>query len=263
MHNDTHVHPIVRKLREESGNCFLYGCVTLVVLAVLGGLISFIVVRNLAGQVREKYTEPTPAVLPTSDLPATEIQALIGRVDDYVKKLRAGDPLGTLTLTQNEVNALLQNHPDLKEDFGSIVYLTLDDGSATGQMSLPLDWLPLFGGRYFNGSATFDFEVTRGRAELYLTGATVKGEEVPDQYMIGISTENLAQEWQRDHEDVRTLLDKIESMEIVSGTVVLTPKNLAEPALVPIVEGDAPAETPAAPEDAPAEPAEDPAPPAN
>lgn len=265
MHTHSRVHALSRKLREESGNCFLYGCVTLVVLTILGGLIAFLVARNFASQVREKYTEPTAAALPTSSLPAGEIQTLITRVDEYVAKLRAGDPLGTLTLTQDEVNALLQNHPDLKEDFGSIVYLTLGDGSATGQMSLPLDWLPMFGGRYFNGSATFDFEVSRGRPELYITGATVKGEEVPEQYMVGFGSENLAQTWQRDHEDVRTLLENIESVVIVSSTVVITPKNLAEPALVPILEeGGAPAEAPSAPEDAPAgDPAGEPAPPAN
>lgn len=232
MHTDTKLQAITRRIREERGNCFLYGCVTLVILAILGGLISFLVVRNFARQVREKYTEPTAATLPTADLSPEATQALIARVDDYVHKLRAGEPLGTLTLTEDEVNALLQNHPDLKEDFGSIVYLTLGDGSATGQMSVPLDWLPMFGGRYFNGSATFDFEVNRGRVELYITGATVKGEPVPDEFMVGVRSENLATDWQRNNQDGRTLLEKLDSVKIESGKIVLTPANLAT--LVPI-----------------------------
>lgn len=242
---------LMQRLREEHGNCFLYGCVTLVVLAILGGLISFLVVRNFAGQVREKYTEPTAAVLPTADLSPDATQALITKVDEYFDKLRADEALGILTLTESELNALLQNHPDLKEDFGSIVYLELGDGSATGQMSVPLDWLPWFGGRFFNGTATFDFEVEGGRAELYITGATVKGEPVPDQYMVGMRTENLATNWQREHRDVQAMLEKIDSVKIVAGTVVITPANLTE--MIPI--DAAPAETPA--EEAPTAPGED------
>lgn len=250
----TQQNALLRKLREERGNCFLYGCVTIVVLAILGGLISFLVFRSFARQVREKYTEPTAAALPTADLPAADTQALIVRVDDYVKKLRAGEALGTLVLTQNEVNALLQNHPDLKEDFGSIVYLTLGDDNVTGQMSIPLDWLPMMSGRYFNGSATFDVEVKNGRAEVYLSGATVKGEVVPEQYIVGVRSENLATEWQNKHNDAHTLLEKIESVKVESGTVIITPVNLIPlTTVVPPAAGDSTA-TPPAEEPKPTEP---------
>ncbi len=255
----TQQNALLRKLHEERGNCFLYGCVTVVVLAILGGLISFLVFRSFARQVREKYTEPTAAALPTADLPAAETEALIARVDEYVKRLRADEQLGTLVLTQNEVNALLQNHPDLKEDFGSIVYLTLGDDNVTGQMSIPLDWLPLMSGRFFNGTATFDVEVKRGRAEVYLTGATVKGEVVPEQYIVGVRSENLATDWQREHKDARTLLEKIESVKIESGTVIITPMNLIP--LTPVVPSAA--ETPTAEEPAASPPAESAPPPAN
>lgn len=266
MHKHPYVHTIARKFREESGNCFLYGCVTLVILGILGGLISFIVFRNFARQVRDKYTEITAATLPTSGLSATDAQALIARVDDYTAKLRAGEPLGTLTLTQDELNALLQNHPDVKEDFGDKVYFTLGDSDATGQMSISLDWLPMFSGRYFNGTATFEFEVSGGRVELYLTGATVKGEPVPDEFIVTVRSENLAADWLRNDPDARALVDKIDTIKIQAGTVVITPKNLVEPVLAPI--GDTPAETPAPSEDAPAEAAEaaepaEAAPPAN
>jgi hypothetical protein len=271
MRDNMTLQAITRKLREDAGNCFLYGCVTLVVLGILAGLASFLVVRNFAREMREKYTEAAPAELPTADLPAAATEALIARVDEYFKKLRAGEPLGTLTLTENEVNALLQNHPDLKEDFGNLVYLTLGTGTATGQMSVPLDWLPMFSGRYFNGTATFDFEVSGGRVELYLTGATVKGEPVPEQFIVAFRSENMAADWMRNDADARTLMEKIDTVKIDSGTVVITPVNVFDQTLVPIPDNapgaeTAPAEEPAATEEEsipPTETQEEAAPPAN
>ena len=249
MHNTRSIHTLWPRIREERGNCFLYGCVTLVVLALLGGLIAFIVGRNFIREVREKYTEATPVEIPTIDMPADQIQALIKRVDDYARDLRADKPLPVLTLTEQEVNALLQNHPDLKDIYGGLVYLTLEDGGVTGKLSVALDWFPGMKGRYFNGAATFEVSLQNDDPDIYLKSATFKGEQVPDQYLVQMREQDFADHWDHDP-DARTLLRKIESVKLEKGKITFTPKA-KDDAAAPAPDAAAGAQKPA--EQAPAE----------
>lgn len=220
--------PLVPDLREDRGNCFLYGCVTLVILALLGGLVAFLTFRYAIQQIRENYTEAEPVALPTVDMPQDRIDSLIERVDQYVADLRAGDDLAPITLTEQEINALLQNHPDLKETFGDHMYVTLtDDGTVKAQMSLPLDWFPMMGGRYFNGDATFEVGLENGRFTVFLESASVKGEEVPQQQIQQIRNTNLAEDWYNDPE-TRELIESVQSLEFEDNAVTVIPKNLAE-----------------------------------
>ncbi len=215
------------RLRENRGNCFLYGCVTLVILALLGGLVAFLTFRYAIQQLREKYTESEPVELPTVDMPQDRIDSLIDRVDQYVEDLRAGKELAPITLTESEINALLQNHADLKEAFGDHMYLTLtDDGTVKAEMSLPLDWFPMMGGRFFNGNATFDVGLDNGRFTVFLESASVEGEEVPQQQLQQIRNTNLAEDWYDDPE-ARELIESIQSIEFKDNAVTVTPVNRA------------------------------------
>jgi hypothetical protein len=223
--------PFVRRLiRDERGNCFLYGCVTLVILALLGGLIVFLSIRYVARELREKYTEEAPVELPTVDLPQSEIDALVERINQYAEDLRDGKPLEPITVTQDDINALLQNHPDLKEMYGDHMYVTLGDSKITAQMSLPLEWLPLFRNRYFNGTATFDVGFLGGKFQIYLDTASVKGEDVPRDQLRPYRRENFGDVWE-ENQDARSLIDKIESVTVKESGVTVVPVNKASAAL--------------------------------
>ncbi len=218
-----------RDLREERGNCFLYGCVTLVVLALLGGLVVFLTLRYAMQQAKEKYTEAAPIELPTVNMPQAEIDALIQRVDQYAKDLREGTSLEPITLTETDLNALLQNHPDLKEDYGDRMYLTLGDNTITAQMSIALDWLPLFRSRFFNGTATFDVGFAGGRPQIYLNSASVKGEDVPLSQVQELRRENFGDAWS-DDPDARSLMERIDTIAVTKDGITITPSESAAPA---------------------------------
>jgi len=237
-----------RDLSEERGNCFLYGCVTLVILALLGGLVLFLTLRYAMTQFRDRFTEATPVELPTVDMPQGDIDALIKKIDAYSNDLRGGKALEPITLTQDDLNALLQNHPDLKETFGDHMYVTLGDSTITTQMSFPLDKLPfpvpMMGGRYFNGIATFDVGFVGQRAQVFLRSASVKGEEVPLSQVQEMRGTNFAEEWSK-QPDPRSLMDKVESIKVSEDGITITPVNKAQAA-----GESAPADA-AAPETAP------------
>lgn len=237
-----------RDLFEERGNCFLYGCVTLVILGLLGGLVAFLGLRYAMQQAREKYTEEVPIELPTVDMAQGDVDALVSRVDAYAKDLRDGKPLEPMTLSEDDLNALLQHHPDLKATYGDHMYVTLGDNTITAQMSLPLDWLPLFRNRFFNGTATFDVGFISGRPQIYLNSASVKGEEVPLEQVRELRRTNFGDEWSNDA-DARSLMDKVDTISVTKDGVTITPANKpgAEAAPVETTPTDLPQE------DAPAE----------
>ena len=125
------------------------------------------------------------------------------------------------------MNALFQHHPELTH-FAGRVYITIDeDDVLTGQVSVPLDFFPGLGGRYFNGSATFDAAIDQGKFTVFVESATLKGEPVPENFMEGLRGENLAKDL-HSRPDTKELIDKIETLEIKDGTISITPVNLKE-----------------------------------
>ena len=96
-----------------------------------------------------------------------------------------------------------------------------------GQVRVPLDIFPGFGGRYFNGSATFDVGLKNGRFSVFVIAATLKGEPVPESFIQGIRSENLAGEI-HDDPDFEELVDKLDSIVVADGVITITPANLKE-----------------------------------
>lgn len=215
-----------RQLKRNDGNCFLWGCATVTLVLVLGSIVAFLTVRYGIQQLREQYTDDAPVELPVVEINEEDLAALIARTDAFEQGLRDDEPLDPLTLTQDEINALFQNHADL-EKFAGRVYVTIENDELTGQVSAPLDIFPGFDGRYFNGSATFDVGLENGRFSVFVKSATLKGEPVPESFIQGIRNENLAA---RIHEDPdsKELIDKLHSIVIAEGAVTITPAKLKE-----------------------------------
>ncbi len=217
------------QIRRNEGNCFIWGCATLVLVFILGSIVAFFTVRYGIQQLREKYTDDAPMDLPVVGMPQDDLDALIERVDTFSQGLRDDEPVERLVLTQDELNALFQHHPEFTELAGR-VYVTIDeDDILNGQVSVPLDGLPGFGGRYFNGSATFDVAIEEGRFTVFVDSATLKGEPVPEDFMEAIRGQNLAEGVQSDDE-IRELIDKVAKLEVKDGLITITPVKLKEAA---------------------------------
>ena len=204
---------------KSSNSCCFYGCLFMflfVVLVVVGGGLSGY--WWIKGQVN-RYTADAPADLPTVDLPEEELAEIQGRVDDFKEKIEAGETPEDLVLTADEINALITKNDDLK----GRVYVTIENGEVSGDVSLPVDSLPGGKGRYFNASATFDVSLENGVLIVTLADAEVKGERIPQQYIDGISKENLAKDAYKDPEAAATLR-RIESLSIEGDKIILKPR---------------------------------------
>jgi len=209
--------PVTEK--KSSRSCCLYGCLFLVLFMLVGtiggGLAGY---WWFKGQVN-RYTADSAADLPTVELSEAELADVQSRIDKFKETIEDGDSPSDLVLTADEINAMIANDDDLR----GRVFVTIEEGQVGGEVSVPTDFLPGGKGRFFNASATFDVSLENGVLIVTLSGAEVKGEKVPPQFIEGMSKENLAKELYKDPEAAATLR-RIESISIEHDRIILKPR---------------------------------------
>jgi len=205
--------------RSSGSSCLLYGCLiaflAMVVLVVGGGFLGY---RFLRGQL-EQYTDDAPAELPMIELTDEEIEEIQGRIDSFQETLEKGDTPEDLILTADELNALISKNEDLK----GRVFITIQEGQVSGDVSIPTEFIPGGTGRYFNASATFDVSLSDGVLIVTLAAAEVKGEPVTQDIIQAMSSENLARDVYNDPE-VAAILRRFESLTIDDEQIILSPR---------------------------------------
>lgn len=217
---------IKQDIRSNEGNCLIYGCASLAILGIIGVLAIGFGANYFLKQLREEFTDDVAMELPVVEVEDSERDAIIDRFDTWSEAMEDDDgDRTTLTLTEHDINVLIQHHEDM-EAMSDIVYITINDSIITGQVSVPLDEIPGFSGRYFNGIADFEIELENGRLSLYATTANVNGEAVPDEAMQQIRNTNLAQDLDNNPE-TQELIEKIESIEVKDGIVTIVPSGVA------------------------------------
>lgn len=194
------------------------GCLVIAVLIVVVAIAGYVSFQSLLDQA----TQTEPAELPEVDPREVDYANLQQRFDAFVRSLKAGEAPEPLTLTDTEVNALLQYNPDW-QPFGDSIFVTFSEGTVNGQVSWPI---PFFEGRYFNGEAAFDVYVRNGVLFVTVQSATFKGEPVPEQMVQQMRTENLAKELQNNPEFSKAV-GNLESIEVGDGSITLIPKEAA------------------------------------
>jgi hypothetical protein len=201
--------------------CFFYGCIIASVLAVLTvillGALAWIAYR-FASQMIDQYTATTPRELPKVEMPAEQRQTLKERVEAFRKAVEAGTATEPLVLTSDDLNALIDDNPELK----GIIYVKVEGDEVKGQVSIPLDKLnfPMVRGRYLNGEADLKASLSDGVLIVTLDSVEVNGVKVPDDVMKGIRQQNLAKDAYKD-EKTSEMIRKLESLEIKDGKITL------------------------------------------
>lgn len=218
--------------------CFLWGCLAVIVLGVaafaaMGGLFYY----GLT-QIRDKYTDTQPMVLPQLQLNEEERHAVKTRFDEFRAAVDRGSAAEPLSLNEDEINALIAEG-DPNDPFRDAIRVEIEDDRIVGQISLPMDriGLPLFGGRYLNATADMTASVKNGELDVRIESATVKGDALPSQFISELRRENLAAEFSKKPEARRTL-QNLESLDIRDGSLILVPKAGGSVSLTPPDPGD-------------------------
>jgi len=212
---------------EKKSGCKRYlviGCVTLFVLGVVIAVAGYFAIKGTLEKLIESYTSAEPLELPRVQLPADRIQTVIAEADGFKQAVKAGQPTDPLVLSGEEINALIQHHPDF-EGISDKVYVTLEDEKIHGQVSIPLgERFRIAEGRYLNGSATFTVSVVAGRLIVFLDSLEVGDSKLPEAIMKDFRQQNLAEKLAEDPE-IAPIMDKLESVEVTKGQLVITPRS--------------------------------------
>jgi hypothetical protein len=204
--------------------CLFYGCLcglVLLLVVVIAGLIGL----RYAKKMYYEFTDSQPIALPEVKLSQPEIEALRHKVDDFRESVKAGRHTRPLTLTADEINALIAGDKDLKAMKGKF-YVSLENDQIKAQLSVPLDELnlPIFKGRYLNGAATLSLFLRDGTLYLIPQDITVKGKPLPSVYSQSIRKQNLAQDMDNDPK-ASDALKQIQSIEVKNGELTIVPKE--------------------------------------
>ncbi|TWT88339.1 hypothetical protein Mal64_18180 [Pseudobythopirellula maris] len=257
--------PPVYKSEKEPKGCFFYGCLfaaigaaLVVVVVIVAGVAGY---YFLTGQI-DKYTATEPAEIPISNASDEQIAELQSRFDRLIRAVDAdgeedaddgapaeADPAGEdpaavdngeISFSADELNALIASNDDLR----GRVFIRIEDGQVSGDISIPLDEMPLGAGRFLNATVSLELGYKDGVPVVKLAGGSVKGEPLPEQFIDALSQENMAEDILEDP-DVAETLSKFESIEVVEDRLIL---RLSRPQDGP--NGAAESE-PATPDDAP------------
>ena len=204
--------------------CLFYGCLgglIILLLVVIGGLIGL----HYAKKMFSDFTDPQPIPLPAVRLSQPEIEQLRRQVDAFRESVRAGRQTSPLTLTADDINALIATDPDLQPLKGKF-YVTLENDHIKGQLSVSMQelGLPIFRDRYLNGSGTFSLSLRNGLLRLTAEDITVKGKPLPSPYMDSIRKENLARNINNNPRD-SVALDRLQSIEVKDSKLIIVPKG--------------------------------------
>ena len=126
-------------VRKQHG-CFFYGCIIAGILALLFVILMVVlafVFYNFASNAVKQYTSTTPLELPKVAMPEEERKALKDRVEAFRKSVHEGRATETLVLTSDDINALIDEQPDLKGRF----YVKVEGDEVKGLVSMPLEKL--------------------------------------------------------------------------------------------------------------------------
>lgn len=207
-----------RPERKEGMGCFLFGCLTLTIICLVGAVGIFFAVRSFVGSYVEEYTEDAPRVLPQASLSDDQLRAAKQKFESFRSALTSGQSGSRLELTAAEINALLAASPEFKE-FRENLVISIEGNRLRGDLSLPLAQFG-YSGKYLNGQAEFLVRHQNGRLVVMLDTLTVRGKPAPEEIMAELRTENLAEEL-GDVPEYAVVLDRLKNVEIKDNTLIL------------------------------------------
>lgn len=222
--------------------CLFYGCMTAVALSVLlalGLAVGALVAYRTMIKYRDMYTALAPAPLPKLALSEPEREEAVKRAEEFRDAVEEGKELKPLTLTGDDLNALIQEESDLKDR----VFLALEEDKIKAKMSLPLDefWdASLVQGRYLNGEAEIKLRLRNGALKVELVSMLVDGKPLPKPVRDVLAKSNifLGDEDDEDDDDengpeferrLKSFLRRVSSIEVKDGVMIVTPRPPSPP----------------------------------
>lgn len=215
--------------KPASKGCWFYGCITLVVLLVLGAVGAFFAVRYVARTVTamvQQYSQPEPLKLPEIALSPEEKRDLKQRAEVFTTAMNSSkSDAHELSLSGDELTQLLADS-DPSGLLAKAVRLRIEGSDLRGTISFPLEKLGLaqMGGRYLNGEGVFDISLQQGNLKVSLKELQIQGKPLPASALAPLRSANLADQFNADPK-LRAKLDGFDSIQVKDGRLLVRSKS--------------------------------------
>ena len=213
---------------KKGRGCLFYGTITfiLVVIGVMAGI--YFGARKAILTAVSTYTAPSPAPIPQLILPPQEQNRIANELAREARRAIDGQGTNEVILSDEELNILLKESPDLAP-YSKQIYLQPEGDKLKAQVSIPLaqfeHWKELgrklrsdLGNRYLNGTAFLDVSVTNGTLRLSLQDLVVNGQSLPADFTSRIEGQNWADAANK-NPDMQAALQRIEDIYVQDGKV--------------------------------------------
>ncbi len=210
--------------RKPGRGCLFYGGIAFGIISLVVVLMAYMGYRYAKNLV-DQFTDTQPMALPAVRLSEAEISRLRQRISVFSEAVDKGTAPAPLTVTADEVNALLATDPGLGGLKGH-AYVTLTDSNVQAQVSLPageFGFRPLRG-RYINASGALTVAIKDGRLFVNISSLSAKGKPLPENFMRHIRPQNFAQKLDEDPNS-QLALSKLQEIQIHEGSVTIVPKS--------------------------------------
>ena len=203
------------------------GCFFMVIVGAVGAYLLFVGAKKMVEQYTATQAVPVEAPVASQD----QIDGAISKFDAFRTGMESGGTPVPLSLTGDEINMLIFNHPDFAPVAGKAA-VAIDGDELRSRVSIDLNELNLpegavskyLDGKYFNGEVALSLNMVDGRPEMYLKGLSVNGLAVPDALLSGIKDKNVFEKILEDP-DAKAEFDRIEDMKIENGRFIIVPKT--------------------------------------
>ena len=203
------------------------GCLITLLIGGLLAYLAFVKVKEAAVSLLDKFSSTSPVVFSAPPADQATIDSVLKRFDDFTEAMKEGRDVAPLALSGEEINLLINYHPEWKELAGH-TSVSIDEDKLRCQVSVPLDSLnPFLKGRYFNGDATIRLGLADGKLETYVDDLRVGGKPLPPEVMTELKSANLFQDQHRNPE-LEELTRSIEAIRIENGRLIIVPQPASE-----------------------------------
>lgn len=206
--------------------CFAAGCLTVIVLIILALVGLFFVFRSYL----YKLTSDTPIALPQVEVQESDLPVVQSKLAAFEAAMTGTGQVAPLALSGREINSLIALHPESKplaeffgvKSLGEVVRIQINGDQMQFDASLPLP--AVFAGRYVNVSGAFTAHYLKKKLTVNVQNFSYNGQLLSEAEMKALRGQDFGAEIAK-NPDTSRLLEKLESLEIRDGNLVVTPKE--------------------------------------
>ena len=208
--------------------CLFWGCMGcggVGVLVIIALIVLGVLAKRGLDRVIETYTAEEAIEIPVLQLTDEQAEAMAQHHQALYDGIASRDGK-TYILTADDLNNWIMEEEDL--GLAGNLYAYIEENTITADASLPLDEFFGLTDRYLNGKVEFTIEYHNGYLDIRAKKVAVNEELLPETFLKGIRSENLAEDMNADPE-FEERMKNVESIEVKEGKIYLTVKSADSP----------------------------------